>query len=95
MAHVEERTISLPAEQAGYVDALVASGRYGSISAVVRAGLRALQVHDVAVERWLTQEVATTYDAMCRDPSRAVPAETVEQVVLAHHAQQMNVERGT
>ncbi len=38
MAAVEKRTISLPAEQAGYIDALVAEGTYASASEVVRRG---------------------------------------------------------
>jgi putative addiction module CopG family antidote len=34
----EERTFSLPAEQADYIDSQVASGAYASASEVVRAG---------------------------------------------------------
>jgi len=43
MASVEKRTVSLPPEQASYVDALVSRGSYAPASEVVRAGLRALQ----------------------------------------------------
>ena len=43
MADHETRTIKLPTEQVGYIDALVANGSYASASEVVRAGLRALQ----------------------------------------------------
>lgn len=42
MALAEKRTISLPSEQASYIDALVSRGSYVSASEVVRAGLRAL-----------------------------------------------------
>jgi len=60
----EKRTFSLPTEQAGYIDTLVASGSYASGSEVVRAGLRALQERDAAVEKWLSEEVTGVCDAM-------------------------------
>ncbi len=60
MAAVEKRTVSLPSEQATYIDAQVAKGIYASASEVVRAGLRALQEGDATVERWLRAEVAPT-----------------------------------
>ncbi|WP_245216142.1 ribbon-helix-helix domain-containing protein [Pararoseomonas baculiformis] len=72
MAAVEKRTVSLPADQARYVDGLVAAGGYASASEVVPAGLRALQERDAAVERWLRDEVAPVYDAMRDDPGRAL-----------------------
>uniref|UniRef100_B0SUM7 Putative addiction module antidote protein, CopG/Arc/MetJ family n=1 Tax=Caulobacter sp. (strain K31) TaxID=366602 RepID=B0SUM7_CAUSK len=64
MPPVAKRTVSLPVEQSSYVDQLVASGSYASASEVVRAGLRALQERDTAIERWLREDVAATYDAM-------------------------------
>jgi antitoxin ParD1/3/4 len=51
MGSIQKRTISLPAEQASYIDAQVAAGAYASASEVVRAGLRALQERD-ALGRW-------------------------------------------
>ncbi len=86
MAAAEKRTFSLPQEQAGYIDALVESGAYASGSEVVRAGLRALQERDAAVEAWLRGEVAAAYDAMERNPGRAVAAEDVFAAVRARHA---------
>ena len=94
MAAVEKRTISLPAEQASYIDAQVAKGTYASASEVVRAGLRALQERDAAVERWLREEVAPTYDAMQADPSRAVPVSRVLQNLRAHHQKRLKAKRG-
>ncbi len=89
MSQVEKRTISLPSEQAGYIDAQVANGTYASASEVVRAGLRALQERDAAVERWLLAQVAPAYDAMLADPSRAIPADAVLSNLRAHHAKRL------
>jgi antitoxin ParD1/3/4 len=69
MPAAEKRTVSLPEEHAAYIDRLVASGAYASASEVVRAGLRALQERDAAVERWLRDDVAAAYDAVAADPS--------------------------
>jgi antitoxin ParD1/3/4 len=89
MAGIEKRTISLPAEHAAFIDAKVAAGDYASASEVVRAGLRALQERDAAIERWLREEVAPAYDAMKADPSRGMAAEQVFDEIRAHHAARM------
>lgn len=89
MSSIEKRTISLPAEHAAFIDAKVASGAYATASEVVRAGLRALQERDAAVERWLRDEVATAYDAMKADPKRGIPADTVFAEIRARHAQRL------
>ncbi|HEY1935301.1 MAG TPA: type II toxin-antitoxin system ParD family antitoxin [Acetobacteraceae bacterium] len=86
MPAVEKRTISLPPAQAAYIDSLVETGTYASASEVVRAGLRALQERDAAVERWLRDEVAPTYDAMQADPGRGLSADQVSVALAAHHA---------
>jgi antitoxin ParD1/3/4 len=86
MSTIEKRTFSLPAEHTAFIDEKVASGAYASASEVVRAGLRALQERDAAVERWLRAEVAPTCDAMKADPSRARPAKEVFQRIKARHA---------
>ena len=75
MSTVQKRTFSLPAEHASFIDKLVETGAYASGSEVIRAGLRALQERDAAVERWLKEEVAPAYDAVKADPSRLIPAE--------------------
>src|SRR3954465_15456934 len=78
---VEKRTISLPAEQACYLDELAAAA---SASEVVRAGLQALQERDAAVERWLHAEVAPIYHAMQADPGRVPSAAQVGAALQAH-----------
>ena len=83
---IEKRTISLPAEQSQYIDSLVASGGYASASEVVRAGLRALQERDAAVDRWLRDEVVPVYDAMQVDPGRGRSSDQVADRLQEHHA---------
>lgn len=86
MAAIAKRTFSLPAEHAKFIDKKVASGSYASGSEVVRAGLRALQERDEAVERWLREQVAPAYDAVKADPSSAIPAKQVFAVIKTRHA---------
>ena len=47
---IKKRTTSLPPEHAAFIDRLVAPGSYALASEVVRAGLRALQERDAAIE---------------------------------------------
>ena len=77
MPSAEKRTFSLPTEQASYIDGLVSSGTYATASEVIRAGLRALQERDAAVERWLRDEVVPVAQAMKADPGRGIPAAEV------------------
>jgi antitoxin ParD1/3/4 len=87
---MDKRTISLPDEHADYIDQKVSSGDYASASEVVRAGLRALQERDRAVEDWLRNQAAPAHDAMLADPSRGIPAGSVFDEVRARHAQKTN-----
>ncbi len=77
MKPVDKRTISLPEEHSAFIDAKVASGDYASASEVVRAGLRALQERDAAIERWLREEVVPTYERLQADPESGIPAAEV------------------
>lgn len=86
MNKIDRRTISLPAEHAEFIDEKVASGAFASASEVIRAGLRALQERDAAVEKWLKQEVAPAYDALQADPDRAIPVEDIMAKIRSRHA---------
>ena len=89
MPSPEKRTFSLPTEQADYIDTLVASGTYASGSEVVRAGLRALQERDAAVEKWLREDVVSVCDAMQSERGRAIPAEQVFATIRARHGDRL------
>ena len=86
MAASHKRSFSLPAEQARYIDSLVASGSYATSSEVIRAGLRALQERDAAVDRWLRDEVVPIAAAMQADPGRAISADRVFAEIRDLHA---------
>ena len=89
MASTEKRTVSLPAEHAAFIDGLVESGAYASVSEVVRAGLRALRERDQAVERWLREEVATTYDEIKANPEKVAPLNSVFDSIRTRHADRL------
>jgi antitoxin ParD1/3/4 len=86
MAATAKRTFSLPDEQAKFIDKQVKSGGYASGSEVVRAGLRALQERDAAIERWLREEVVPVYDSMKADPSQGIPIEKAFAEIRERHA---------
>lgn len=86
MSGTEKRTFSLPPEHAAFIDAKVKSGNYASGSEVVRAGLRALQERDEAIEKWLREEVAEAYDAVKKGKSKTSLAGEVFDELRAHHA---------
>ena len=87
MSNISKRTISLPEEHGAYIDQMVASGAFASASEVVRAGLRALQEREAAVDRWLQDEVAPVYDAMQADPDRGIAASQVFDELRDRHAE--------
>ena len=55
----------------------VDSGAYASESEVIRDGLRALQMHDRALETWLTTEVLPSIEAVKENPSLVRTGEQV------------------
>jgi len=83
MRTTQQFSITLPHEMAELVRARVDSGEYASESEVIRDGLRALQLHERALEAWLREHVAPAYDAVKADPSRVVAAEKVRSSLAA------------
>jgi len=77
MRTTQQMSITLPIEMAQLVKDKVSSGSYASESEVIREGLRALQERETAVERWLREEVALTYDAHKANPDQAAPLDEV------------------
>lgn len=63
MRSTQQMSITLPLEMADRVKQRVANGDYASESEVIREGLRALQERENAIEHWLREEVAASYDA--------------------------------
>ena len=85
MRSTQQFSITLPHEMAQLVRAKVESGEYASESEVIRDGLRALEMHQRALEAWLREDVAAAYDAIKADTSRAVSAEKVRASLAAAH----------
>jgi antitoxin ParD1/3/4 len=77
MRNTHPISITLPHDMAAMVKAKVASGEYATESEVIRDGLRALQARDAAVEKWLRDEVAKSYDDYAADPSIGIPADEI------------------
>lgn len=67
------------------VEARVKSGSYASVSEVVRAGLRALDREEAALDTVLQQRVQEALD----DPRPPIPADQVFTALQAHHAARM------
>ena len=85
MRSTQQFSITLTHEMAELVRAKVESGEYASESEVIRGGLRALQIHERALNSWLRDQVAPVYDAMKANPSRAVSAAKVRASLDAAH----------
>jgi len=76
-------SVTLPHEMAERVRAKVESGEYASESEVIRDGLRALEMHDRALEEWLRNEVVPAIKAVKAHPSTARTGEQVRETLAA------------
>jgi antitoxin ParD1/3/4 len=85
MRSTQQFSITLPNEMAEAVRAKVAAGEYATESELIRDGLRALLARDRAVEAWLRKDVAAAYDALKKDPSKAVSVDRVRSRLAAAH----------
>jgi len=91
MRTTQQFSITLPLEMAELVRGKVESGEYASESEVIRDGLRALQMHNRALEAWLREEAASAYDAIKADPSRAVSVEKIRASLAKARKSSLNV----
>lgn len=80
-------TVTLGQQQA-VVDARVASGAYESASEVIRAGLRALDREESALNELIREKVLEALN----DPSPDIPASEVFDRLRAYHAEQLAIE---
>lgn len=85
MRTTQQFSITLPSRIAKIVEKKVRSGKYASVSEVLREGVRALDAQDAAVERWLRQEVASRFDAVKRRKVRHVSGASVAKALQARH----------
>lgn len=83
MRATRQLSITLPPDLADAVEEMVRAGRYASESEMVRDGLRTLLARDVAVETWLLEEVGPAYDALKKDPGRALSADQIRARLAA------------
>jgi antitoxin ParD1/3/4 len=94
MRSTKPLTVTLPHEMAAMVKAKVASGEYATESEVVRDGLRALKARDAALEAWLRDEAAKSYDEFVADPSIGVPGEDVMARVRVSYRKRVEKSEG-
>ena len=86
MRTTQQFSITLPLDMAEMVEGKIKSGRYASVSEVVRDGVRALMERDAAVERWLREEVLAGHAEYLADPSKGIPADEILARIKARRA---------
>ena len=85
MRNTRPLTVTLPHELAALVKAKVASGEYATESEVIRDGLRVLQARDAALEAWLRDEAAKSYDEFAANPTIGIPGGQVMERLRASY----------
>ncbi|MDZ7873303.1 MAG: type II toxin-antitoxin system ParD family antitoxin [Rhizobium sp.] len=68
MSRYQTVTVTLPEDLLDLIRSKVASGDYANESQVVSEGLRLLASNEDALEDWLRDEVAPTYDRAMAEP---------------------------
>jgi antitoxin ParD1/3/4 len=84
MRTTKQLSITLPTDMAEALSERVRSGEYASESEVIRDGLRALFARDKAVEAWLRDEVAATYDSYINNPDDVASSDDARARIAAH-----------
>lgn len=74
---MQELTITLPDDIAGFVKSMVKAGKYATESDVIHDSLRIFHNKNSGIEHWLADQVGPAYDALKADPSRGLTAEQV------------------
>lgn len=85
-----DRSFILSPDNIKYIESLIDAGAYLSAGEVIRAGLRALQERDAAIERWLSEDVASVIDAVQAEERRVVPAAAIFASARARYADRRN-----
>lgn len=86
MRTTQQLSVTLSNEQVALVQKKVESGEYASVSEVIREGLRSLERQNAAVERWLREDVARSYDRYQQNPESVIPLDQVLSRIEARYA---------
>ncbi|EJW10505.1 hypothetical protein A33M_4342 [Rhodovulum sp. PH10] len=88
-------TVTLSEDLMRLVEERVGSGAYADASAVVRDGLQALADRDTALDAWLRNDVAATYDRVASGEEPLVPSSDVFGGLEARaHRRRTTADRG-
>jgi antitoxin ParD1/3/4 len=85
MRNTQAISITLPHDMAAMVKAKVTSGEYATESEVIRDGLRTLIARDSALENWLRDEVAKSYNDFLENPNSGIPADDIMAKIQASY----------